>query len=76
MINYVQQLDLIGDRGHRAKVVLKSGEVVVGEPWYIDTDYVDDEDTIVMIIERYSDGNCRGEWCINSEIESIEEIIE
>ena len=75
-MKYVQQLDLIGDRGHRAKVVLKSGEVVVREPWYIDTDYVDDEDTIVMIIERYSDGNCRGEWCINSEIESIEEIIE
>ena len=76
MINYVQQLDLIGDRGHKAKVVLKSGEVVVGEPWYIDTDYADDEDTIVMIIRRYSDGNYSGEWCINSEIESIEEIIE
>lgn len=73
-MNYVQQLDLIGDRGHRAKVVLKSGEVV-GEPWYIDTDYAD-EDTIVMITYRYSDGNYSGEWCINSEIESIEEIVE
>lgn len=75
MINYVQQLDLIGDRGHKAKVVLKSGEVVVGEPWYIDTDYAD-EDTIVMITYRYSDGNYSGDRCINSEIESIEEIIE
>ena len=75
MINYVQQLDLIGDRGHKAKVVLKSGEVVVGEPWYIDTDYVDDEDTIVIITadrENFFDT----EKCINSEIESIEEIIE
>ena len=24
-MKYVQQLDLIGDRGHKAKVVLKSG---------------------------------------------------
>lgn len=75
-MKYVQQLDLIGDRGHKAKVVLKSGEVIVGKSWYIDTDYVDDEDTIVMIIERYSDGNYSGDRCINSEIESIEEIIE
>ena len=75
MINYVQQLDLIGDRGHKAKVVLKLGEVVVGEPWYIDTDHVDDEDTIV-IITADRENFFYTEKCINSEIESIEEIIE
>lgn len=71
MLNLVQQLDVLGDEGKKVRIKLKSGDEVVGIPWYIDTDYAD-EDTIVVNTTQKPDGNYFIERCINSEIESFE----